>query len=312
MSTSPTILSRLDDDPLLGGLVTGAWWVWWRGLTPSEVQAHHPLLARVARAEQLDPESYEQWRDVLAGCVVAVAEPHGDPVRVRLTRLPAFVNLEASPAWVPFSVIEGMDAALTVAIVDNLVKRAAIPEALKVVEAPSPPNGAGRLETSAGIIAVEPLAYRTSPPELQTRGLAVAVADYLRPGREVDPARPLDLDLLSVDIAAARLWRWTGSEWVAFTIAARPHTEGQVWAGRLLYGEVVDIWLASMAAVLEAADFVRGYLVDSASVRRLSAAGEAPWAHDPDWPALSPCAKVWASAAWAYAWRREVPSLAAG
>lgn len=312
MTTPPTILSRLDDDPLLGGLVTGAWWVWWRGLTPSEVQAHHPLLARVARAEQLDPESYEQWRDVLAGCVVAVAEPHGEPVRVRLTRLPAFVNLEASPAWVPFSVIEGMDAALTVAIVDNLVKRAAIPEALKVVEAPSPPNGAGRLETSAGIIAVEPLAYRTSPPELQTRGLAVAVADYLRPGREVDPARLLDLDLLSGDIASARLWRWTGSEWVPFTLAARPHTEGQVWAGRLLYGEVVDIWLASMAAVLEAVDFVRGYLVDSASVRRLSAAGEAPWAHDPDWPTLSPCAKVWASAAWAYAWRREVPSLAAG
>ena len=140
----------------------------------------------------------------------------------------------------------------------------------------------------------------------------MAVADYLRPDRDVDPARPLDLDLLSADIASARLWRWTGAEWARFGLAARPHTEGQVWAGRLLYGEVVDIWLASMAAVLEAADFVRGYLVDSTSVRRLSASGEAPWTHDPDWPGLSPVAKVWASAAWAFAWRRETPGILAG
>jgi len=312
VSTQPTILSRIDADPLMGGLVVGAWWVWWRGLTPSEVQAHHALLARVARAEHLDPETYEQWRDVLAGCVVAAAEPHGEPVRVRLTRLPTFVNLEASPAWVPYAVIEGMDAAITVALLANLAERATIAQAVASLDTPPPPNGAARMDTSAGPIGVEPLAYRTSPPELQTRGLAVAVADYLRPDRDVDPSRSIDLDLLSADIAAARLWRWTGTEWAPFTLAARPHTEGQVWAGRLLYGEVVDIWLASMVAVLEAADFVRGYIVDSTSVRRLSAAGEAPWAHDPDWPGLTPAARVWASAAWAYAWRREVPGLLAG
>jgi hypothetical protein len=312
VTTSPTLLSRLTDDPLLGGLAVGAWWVWWRGLTPWGVARSRALLQRVASGEALDDEALEQWRDVLASCVVAVAPPHEEPVRVKLTRLPALVNLDQQPAWVPYSILEGWDAPLTVALVANLAERATLAEACRSLQPPPPPKAAKVVPSSAGLLAVEPLAYRLASPDLQARGLAVAMADYLRPDREAPDPERVDLERLGMDLGSAKVWRWLEGQWVPLTLAPTPTADGHVWVGRLLQEELVELWLGMMAPCLEAADWVRGYLTDAASVRRLSATGEAPWTDDPDWCEVSPVARVWARAAWAYAWRREVPASLAG